>query len=140
MKNNGFFSIYALIWVNIASVGAILIITSAVAVQNAKQKMNVYDAQIVSVYRTKKRLQQMNRCMMQQEFMKKQDTEESEVKKEEVNCIADTESYRFHDVQILAEYDIDSCLIHLNEKRLRLTYDISSMRITNLEYLSNQLP
>lgn len=85
MKNNGFFSIYALMWLNIVTIAAVLIIASAVSLKNAKTDMPLYDAQIVAVYRVKERLIQMNQCMMNIELDDSEEGYESELSRRREN-------------------------------------------------------
>lgn len=163
MKNNGFFSIYALMWLNIVTIAAVFIIASAVSLKNAKQNMLLYDAQIASVYRTKERLSQMKQCMIDieqnhsqedtdtefeintdgEEVFKDADKEnETEIELEfdkqaqEAACISKPETFTYHDIRISIEYDEESCMIHLNNKQLQLSYSILDESINDLVYIS----
>lgn len=152
VRNNGFFSVYALLWLNIACAGALLIIFTTAAINNAKKEMKIYDAQIVSIYRTKRRMKEMNQCLIEQE-QKQTAKSDSEVKDEqalsesdidlpsneavsdESECIAEPETFRYHGVLIRCEYEKNGCSIRLNEHLLHITYDIQSLAIIDLEYL-----
>ncbi len=161
MKNNGFFSIYALMWLNIVTIAAVLIIASAVSLKNAKQNMLLYDAKIASIYRTKERLSQMKQCMIdiEQNHTKEDTDTEFEIDREEVfkdankeneteieiefdqqakeaACISKPETFTYHDIRISIEYDKESCMIRLNDKLIQLRYSISDESINDLVYIS----
>lgn len=142
MKNNGFFSVYALLWLNIVCAGALLIIFSAIALQNAKKDMNLYDAQIAAIYRTKLRMKEMNQCMLEKEREKENNTDSqtAEMQDDTLNhesdetlCIAEPEQMQYHDVLIRLEYEQACCTVRLNEQRLKIIYDIASLSIIDLE-------
>lgn len=133
MNSNGFFSAYALIWLNIVTAAAMLIVASAAALLNAKQNMLLYDAQIVSVYRTKERLKQMKRCLIDEE--QKADNNEEE---KEADCISKPEIYMYKGIVIHVEYEKEGCHIWLNDKQLLLSYDIHDLSITDLVYTDHK--
>lgn len=152
MRNNGFFSIYALLWLNIACAGALLIIFTTAAINNAKKEMKIYDAQIVSLYRTKRRMKEMKQCLIEQaqkqtaengsEAKDAQSLSESDIDlpsneavSDESECIAEPEAFRYHGVLIRCEYEKDGCRIRLNEHLLHITYDIQTLTIIDLECL-----
>lgn len=150
-------------WLNIVTIAAVLIIASAVSLKNAKQNMLLYDAQIASIYRTKERLSQMKQCMIdiEQNYTQEDtdtefeiDTDGKEVFKDadkenetkielefdrqaqEAACISKPETFIYHDIRISIEYDEESCMIHLNNKQVQLSYSILDESINDLVYIS----
>lgn len=146
MKNNGFFSIYALLWLYIVSAGAILIIVTTAAVHTADQEMKLYDAQLVSIYRVKKRLREMNRCtaeIKEADTDSKESNQDDDIKNhiekdddiyesDETACMIEPETFTYHDIIIHIIYEKDSCEIHINTHRLNMYYDIPTMTIIDL--------
>lgn len=141
MKNNGFFSVYALLWLNMVCAGSLLIIFSAVALQNAKKDMNLFDAQIAAIYRTKLRMKEMNRCLLEKEHGSKNNADsqtaepqnDTNNESDETLCIAEPEQIQYRDVLIRLDYEQECCYIRLNDQQLKIVYDIASLSIIDLE-------
>ncbi len=133
MKNNGFFSVYALIWLNIACAVALLMLYTAMAVRTAKSDMTLYHAQIAAVYRCKARLKQMGECVSRQAEEQDQEQDQQE---EALSCTAKPDVFYYRDIRILITYQDTYCDIYLDDHFLRMYYDLHTQDITDMEYLN----
>lgn len=55
---------------------------------------------------------------------------------QEAACISKPETFTYHDIRISIEYDKESCMIHLNNKQVQLSYSILDESINDLVYIS----
>lgn len=133
MRNNGFFSVYALLWLNIACAVALLMLHTAMAVRTAKSDMSLYRAQIAAIYRCKARLQQMEECISRQTEDQEQDQDKED---EAVSCMTKPDTFYYKNIRIVITYQDTYCDIHLNDHCLRMYYDIYTQDIMGIEYLN----
>lgn len=138
MKNNGFASVYALLFLELIITFCITVITAAAALAQSDPQAPLFEAQLFAIYHVKAQMKAVNEPPMDEEDAMTDDAS---------NAVPDestttdgfsipSESLVYEGIPIDIQYEADVAWITLGDVQIKIQCDLTEKRIIDLVYLS----
>lgn len=132
MKNSGFTSIYALLFLELSIAFCVTVITAAAAAAQSDPQAPLFEAQIFAIYHIKARMKETEE--LPSDSLVNQENEESE--NETFGFMITSEVLNYEGITIEIQYENDEAMVHFQDIRLQIQCDLTHKRIMDLVYLS----
>lgn len=137
MKNNGFASVYALLFLELIITFCITVITTTAALAQSDPQAPLFEAQLFTIYHVKAQMKAINEPMDEEDAMvdDASDTDLDESTTTDGFPIS-SESLIYEGIPIDIQYEADVAWITLGDVQIKIQCDLTEKRIIDLVYLS----